>query len=285
LYCSLEWFNGLKAETISSTSTSLSSQTQFIVDRLVFVWYIWGSGVLLAILVSSNAAGFISKEVEDGTLMLVLNKPINRYEIIIGKLLALIVNSMMLLAIGYLFSILFLWGILPLDLDSLEVLFGMMPYMLLYALIVTLFFGSISIALSALINSRIKIVIIAMVLIMFTFFFGVLLRFAVDREGSNQYANLSLYSIDTGYHISNTFYLISNDITFWDISPNQQVFLGGYTGTYYISGISDHDRQLGRIHYLNPTDYIYPTYSLLIILGISSGSIGLAIWGLHRKEI
>jgi hypothetical protein len=191
----------------------------------------------------------------------------------------------MLLAIGYLFSILLLWGILSLDLDSFEALFGLMPYMILYAFIVTLFFSSISIALSALMNSRIKIVIIVMGLIMYTFFFGALLRFVVDREGSNQYANYSLYSIDTGYHISNTFYLIGNDIKFWDISPSQQVFFGGYTGTYYISGISNYDNQLGQVHYFNPTDYVHPAYSLLIVLGISAGTIGLAMWGLHRKEL
>ena len=182
LYCSLQWFNGLNAEEISTTSHSVTLQTQFIIDRMVFIWYIWGAGVLLAVLVSANAAGFISKEVSDGTLMLVVNKPINRYEIIIGKFLALIVNSLLLLAIGYLFSILMLWGILSLDLDSLEALFGLMPYLMLYALVVALFFASIAIALSALINSRIKIVIITMILIMYTFAFGVLLRFIDERQ-------------------------------------------------------------------------------------------------------
>jgi len=285
LYCSIEWINGLKAEAISSTPTSLTLQTQFIADRIIFIWYIWGAGLLLTILASANAAGFISKEVTDGTLMLVVNKPINRYEIIMGKLLALIVNSVMLMAIAYLFSILLLWGILPLDVDSFEALFGLMPYMLLYAFIVTLFFGSISIALSTLLNSRVKIVIISMALIMYTFFIGVLLRFAVDREGSNLYANLSIYSIDTGYHISNTFYLISNDIEFWDISPSQQYFLGGFTGTYHILGNSDYNAQLGEIHYSNPTDYVHPAYSLLIVLGISASAIALAMWGLHRKQL
>jgi ABC-type transport system involved in multi-copper enzyme maturation permease subunit len=191
----------------------------------------------------------------------------------------------MLLAIGYLFSILLLWGILHLDIDSVRTLFGMMPYMILYAFLVALFFGSISIALSALMNSRIKIVMIVMVLIMYTFFFGTLIRFAVDREGSNQYANLSLYSVDTGYHISNALYLINNDIRFWDISPSQQIFLGGSTGTYYMSGISGQDNQLGEISYSNPTDYMHPAYSLFIVLGVSAGAIGLAMWGLHRKEL
>ncbi|MBT3362672.1 MAG: ABC transporter permease subunit [Chloroflexi bacterium] len=281
LYCFFKWSNEINVEEISPVAL----QTQFIADQIVFIWYIWCAGVLLAILVSAHAAGFISKEVTDGTLMLIVNKPINRYEIIIGKLAALIVNSIMLLAIGYLFSILLLWGILPLDMDSLQTLFGMMPSMILYAFLVALFFGSLSIAFSALMNSRIKIVMIAMTLIMYTFFFGVLVRFVVDKEGSNQYANLGLYSVDTGYHISNTFYLLSNDIEFWDISPTHQVFFGGYTGTYYMSGISGQDNQFGKVLYSNPTDYIHPAYSLFIVLGISAGAIGLAMWGLHRKEL
>ena len=275
LIISMNW----GSRTSPYDSQSLSMITQSVVDSYMVIWYVWGAGILLAVMVSASAAGFISKEVTDGTLMLVAAKPVNRWQIIAGKFAALLLNSMLLLAINHLLAVLLLRAIAGMDMDIIEVLLGLTPYLLLYAFIVALFFGAISVALSALINSRVKIVVIAMLLVVITFFSSIFLQFW--HPSYNTRKIISYFS--PSCHTNITYSLIHNSVPFWEISPGEQGTLNGFSGTptgddpFYSTYFSSYTTRSATP--------IHPVVSLMTLLAISSGAIALSIWALNRKQM
>lgn len=264
---------------------SLVMQTHYVVDYFIIILFMWVTGFFLALTVAASAASFISKEDTDGTLLLLVSKPINRYEIVLGKFLALVINTMMLVATVLLLSILVFWFVLPIDIDTFKALLWLLPWMLLYSLLVTLAFGSISIALSALMKSRVKIMVVVMLIILLPFFVGMMPRTIF----SEVYEDYHLYYPDLGYHLGNTFVLLLDQTEGGKIMPSNQRVLGLLSGTFeffFEPRPQDWDPDLGSISYpADLTNYISPAASLGILLGMSLASLGLAIVAMERKQL
>ena len=80
----------------SGGDMSLEMQTQMVLDYFSMFVFLWTTGFVLAMTVATAGAGFIAKEHDDGTLLLLVSKPINRFEIVLGKFLALMISSILL---------------------------------------------------------------------------------------------------------------------------------------------------------------------------------------------
>jgi len=255
-----------------------SEITQMAADIYVMLWYVWGAGALLAVTVSASAAGFISKEVTDGTLMLVASKPVNRWQIIAGKLTALLLNIMILLIINQLLAVLLLRLAVGMHTDTTNVLLKLTPYLLLYAFIVAIFFAAISITLSTLLKSRVRIMVLAVLLVIVTFFSNIFLPFI--RYSSSYETRKVLSYFSPGVHARLTYELIYESVSFWKISDEQQNWLDMMSGTPtydYESRYSPYED--------SRTLPIHPVGSLMILLALSSGAIALSVWALNRKEL
>jgi len=264
----------------------LSEITQRVADYYVMFWYIWGAGALLAITVAASAAGFISKEVTDGTLMLVAAKPVNRWHIIAGKLAALLSNTIILLIINHLLAVLLLRLIAGMDADTANLLLKLTPYLLLYAFIVAVFFAAVAIALSTLMKSRVKIMVLAVLLVIATFFSSIFLPFIRYSSSYNTRKIISYFS--PGVHARLTYELIYDSVPFWEISSDQQSILDDMSNTptydYDANRFSD-PRSYYSSYEDNRTLPVHPVGSLMILLAVSSGAAALSIWALNRKEL
>jgi ABC-type transport system involved in multi-copper enzyme maturation permease subunit len=251
-------------------SQTPSEITQVAADSYVVLWYMWGAGILLAITVSASAAGFISKEITDGTLMLVAAKPINRWQIIAGKLVALLLNVMLLLIINHLLTVLLLRVAVGMYANTTNVLLKLTPYLLLYAFICSIFFAAVTVVFSTLMKSRVKIMMIAIFLVIAVFFSPMFMPIFGDPSFKTREI-MSYFNL--GRHTRLTYESIYGLAPFWEMSAGQQLVLD------ILSGTPTTDFLDGR------TTPIHPVGSLTILLAASASAMALSVWALNRKEL
>lgn len=263
------------------TPMSLEMETHYIVDGFTLLLFMWVSGLCLAISVATTAAGFISKEDTDGTLLLMVSKPINRFELVLGKFLALVINAMIIQTVVLLLSVLVVWIVTPLDPDTFGALLGLLPWVFLYSLLVTLAFGSVALAFSALMKSRVKITLVVMLLIMLVFFVGIIPRVVF----STAYESYYLYYPDLGYHLGNTYTMLIDQAEAGQMMPQNQPFMTVFAGTY--KGMEESfDPDIGALPpSLELTNYVSPAVSTVIWMGVFVIMLGLAVWAIERKEV
>ncbi len=264
----------------------LHMQTHYMLGNFLSISFIWIVGFFLALMVSATAASFISKESSDGTLLLLVSKPISRWQIVLGKLSALALNAIFLEAIILLLLVLLFWFLLPLEIDTFKALLGAIPWVVLYSLIVTLTLGSISIALSALMRSRVKIMVIVMVIIIFVFLFG----FIAHVMFPETYEDYHLYYLDMSHHLGNIF------IPFIEQAEGGQIIPQYHQALLYFTHASApmesmptlqySDLSIGGVFYpAELTHYVSPAVSIGIWLAIFVIALGLAMVVIERKEV
>ena len=205
------------------------------VNQFLSVSFLWIAGFFLAFLVAANAAGFVAKEESDGTLLLLSSKPVSRRQIVLGKLAALIVRTVLLEAVLLtLVAVLFRFA-LGLEEDALVALLKAMPWVVLYSLLIIAFFGAISLALSVLTRNLIAIMVIMSCLITFCFLLGPMIRFMMQNAGS-PYVEHHLYCIDPSYHIHNSFVLFQEHAVGGSLVP-QYAWSFGSQGIVAMPGL------------------------------------------------
>jgi ABC-type transport system involved in multi-copper enzyme maturation permease subunit len=259
---------------------SLSMQTQTVAGLFIVLSFIWLAGVPIALLAAFTCANFISKEEADGTLLLLVSKPVRRYEIILGKFLAFLVNMALLELTILLFVSLLLFNLMGIDPFVLDYLLGIVPFIFLYSMFIAFIFGAISTTLSVLSRSSVKIVIALVALVMLIYFgFPFLIR--VPAVSSGIYDKYMLYYFDVNYHLGNSYILFLSN---YKISPDFQAAIGQFAGVYETGGP-------GRIYYdpdlaamppsLELKTYSHPFLSMVVWLVLS---ILIFIGGLFRFE-
>ena len=243
-------------------AASLPMQTQTISGFFLILSFMWLAGVPLTMLASINGANFISKEKEDGTLALLVSKPVDRVEIIFGKLAAFFASSAILELIVLISTPLVFYFILGLDVSTFNYLFSIIPRIFLYSLFVSLIFGSLATASSAFFRSRTKTLILLVILILFVFFgFGIIRQWTTF---GGLYDKYHINYIDLNYHLGNV-YVSAISSNQHKISPAIQSVLGSFTGTYETLEDS-YDEDIGAM----PASLISKRYS--------SGATSLFIW-------
>jgi hypothetical protein len=192
-----------------------------------------------------------------------------------------VVNAMIIQTIVLLLSVLIFWVVMPIDPDTFSAVLGLVPWVLLYSLLVTVAFGSIAVALSALMKSRVKITLVVMLLIMLVFLVGIIPRTVFGSA----YETFYLYCVDGGYHLGNSFTMFLDHAAAGQMMPMNQPFMTIFAGTY--KGMQDSfDPDIGALPpSLELTNYVSPIMSTMIWLGISAIALGLAIWAVQRKEV
>lgn len=266
----------------SSENKSLEAQTQTILDYFTMFAFLWVAGFFLAMAVASTAAGFISKEHDEGTLLILISKPVGRFEIVLGKFFALVISSLLLQGITLCLCVVGLWAMLSLDPYVVRSLLGLLPWVFLYSILVVLVFGSIAVALSSLMRSRTKIMLILMVVVMLTFFIGMVPRTAF----SDAYVSYYLYYGDLGYHLGNTMVLLLDQSSGWRMMPSNQIMMAVFTGTYPFSPEGSFDPDIGAWpSSLEMTNYVPPLASLAIWITACAGAMVLSAVAMRRKEI
>ncbi len=273
---------GIFSENASISSMTLAMQDQMVVGFFIVLSFMWMVGIPLVFLAGVTCGGFVSKEGEDGTLLLLVSKPIRRYEIIAGKFLAFILNSVLLVITALLLSALIISSVMAIDAYIFNNILGLIAPLFLYAIFVSVIFGAIATALSSLYNSvtKTQMTIAAITILMF---FGLMI---LRGWLGNIYEGYGINYMDVNYHLGNSF-LFFLESSGYRMAPIYQGIMGMFTGTYDAADISKlFDMDIGALPpALVAKDYTTPVQSVLIWAGIAALLMALAVLKFEKKEI
>lgn len=277
---------GPQGSPLQFDKMTLAMQTQMFAGIFTIFSFILLAGIPLVFFCFLTCADFICGEKESGTLLLLVSKPIRRYEIVIGKFLAFFLNAVLLESILLLASPLMISYEFSTDPLILDFLAGLIPQVLLYSIFVILIFGSISTALSALFDNKIKVIVGLVALVLFIYFGFTIIRGYAIPYGI--YEKYKLYAFDVNYHLGNVYFLFLEQAKDYRLAPEFQAALGQFTGTYETTtGMANlFDRDLMA---LPPTlklkGYVNPVVSMLLWLFASAILFSIGLLKFERKEI
>ncbi len=266
----------------SLSEMTLALQNQMVLGMFIILSFMWIVGIPLVLLASVTCGDFISKEDSDGTLLLLVSKPVARSEIIIGKFLAFMVSAALLELVVLLLSSLLMASTMQLDVYVFNNILSLIPALFMYSIFVSFIFGTIATAFSSIFKSRMK-TIMTLVGITILIFFG----FMIIRGWLGAaYESYYLSYMDVNYHLGNSF-LFFVDASGVKLVPTYQGVMGQFTGTYDAADINKlFDRDIGAMPpTLEPKDYNTPAASLAIWTFLALALLGLGIFKFQRKEI
>lgn len=259
----------------------LEMQKLLLRDIMFFITYIWVAGIPLALFAGVTVSSFIAGEVNQGTLLSLVSKPVRRWEIIFGKFFAYILYIMILEFIVLLATMYILVTVSGCHLSVFNYLIKYIPLLLLYTLFITLIFGAIPLALSV-IFKKTSLIILVMTGITIMAYFGF---FIVRMAYPDYYETYHLYHIDLGYHMGNIFVLLIDDFGIRP-TPTFQFIMSMFSGTYDTAGMSLSERdQDFWIPNLQLNDYYSQVQSFLLWVFLPLGLLIVAMIKLYKKDI
>ncbi|MFC1935736.1 ABC transporter permease [Chloroflexota bacterium] len=284
----VSWSGSFQAGTMS-----LEMQTSFLVGYFIIVSFFWMTGFFLAYLVvGTSGLDLIDQERRKGTLLLIVSKPISRLHFLLGKLLALVLTSMMLEAVILSVSALVLWALLGLDPDTMSALLGVLPWVFLFSLLVIYMFAALSMTLSTLVRSALVRNAVFTIIVVIVFVAGPVMRMG----WSSIYEDYRLYYVDGSYNLGNAYVLMLDRAETGRLAPQSQAWLGITTGAYkagtevllttLVGATGAFDPDIGAMPpSMERTTYVAPAVSLVFILAIGTIALGVAGWVIRREEV
>ena len=280
------------SETFKSGTMSLEMQTSFFVGYFIIISFFWMTGFYLAyMLVGTSGLNLVDRERAEGTLLLMVSKPISRTQLLLGKFLALVVSTLLLQAIILPGSVLVFWALLGLDVDTVAAALKLLPWIFLFSILVTLVFGAISMALSTVVGSDMVRSIVFIVILVGVFAAGPVWRGVSSTTYNSYYA----YYIDGSYNLGNAYVLLLEQGETGRMSPTTQGWLGIATGTYEAGtdvllaaflGGQAFDPDIGAMpSSLEKSAHIPPMLSIGLLIVMALAALGAANFALNRKEV
>ncbi|HDP96423.1 MAG TPA: hypothetical protein ENN25_01860 [Euryarchaeota archaeon] len=258
---------------------SLEIQKMLMRDIFLLVTYVWTAGIVLAFSAAGTVSGFIAKEAKDHTLLILVSKPIRRIEILFGKFSAYMVNMLALEALAMVITSYLMVYLSGMDLSLWGELMMMIPYLLVFVVIMVTIFGAIPMALSASSSSPGRIMLGMAGLATFMYFGFLFIRQILGTY----YEDYWLYSIDLGYHLGNIYtYLLST----FDLHPGYffQMAMAIFSGVYDFDTMPiDEDQNI--MMQMNTNDFFTQQQSIIVWVAIPLALIVIAIIRLQKRNI
>ncbi|MDM7998821.1 MAG: ABC transporter permease subunit [Dehalococcoidia bacterium] len=269
---------------LQTAGLSPDMATFYILKSFIGISFIWTTGLFLAFAVVTSAAGAISKEANDGTLLTLVSKPIARRQIVLGKFAGIVIHALLMITVILLIQAVIMWFVLPVEAPTLCALLLAISWLVLYSLLVILVFSSISLALSSLVDNQVVVTVLACGVILFTFLFGNISTMFIRNPQT--YENNYVYMIDGSYQLGNAFAPALKQALGGDYLPAQEmgeiryfagIFKGGRLGDVYSSS-----------EYLYPgelANYVSPAVSAILLMVLVAGSLVVAVVMTERKDV
>ena len=280
-------------QTLSMGTMSLEMQMRSMVGYFMLISFVWIVGAFIAYMIITSGIDSVSKEEESGTLLLMVSKPISRFQFILGKFLGLLVTTLILEAAILFGSIFIFWLIIGLDSETVGALLAVACWIFLYSIIVAILFDALAIAMSTLFKSQMLKITLSILLVMFIFVFGLLVR----SIWPNTYEKFHLGYIDPGYHLGNIYVSAVEQVESGRITPQTQAYMGLINGTYsagveeavlvmFLGTSQSFDPDIGAMPpSLERTSYVIPVLSVLLCLAVSAGALWVAKIAMEKKEV
>ena len=272
---------------LQNGSLSPQMQTYVVLKHFVGISFIWTSGLFLALAVVTSAAGAISREAGEGTLLTLVSKPVTRRQNVLGKIAGIVAHSLLMLAIVLLTQAVILWFMLPVEAPTFAALLAAIPWILLYSLLVVLVFSSLSLALSSLIDNQVAITTLACGAVLFMFLFGpISSMFGLHSES---YRNNRIYLMDGSYQLGNASAPALRQALGGEMLPagelnELRIFAGIFEGDRW----EEYDPWREYAEYQYPGElagYVSPAVSATLLVALAAGSLGVAVVMTERKDV
>lgn len=267
-----------------SDELSLSEIQSMVNGIYMLVVFLWLTGIPFIVNIVAHGTGLFASEEAEGTMSILVAKPVNRYEIVLGKVLGLAVASFVYQIISLIFSQFIFYFLSGVDVDTVSVFASSIPSVLLYSLFVTIFFTALSSAMSVIFKKKIAGIIIALLFLFVTF--GVFPIVRSLMQFSNAYTKYHVYLFDFNYHFGLIFQSIQSLFSSDLLSSSANVIVGTLTGTYTQSTYDmDIVAYSGYGFGASPVSYINPTVLTLIYLLVAALLFVFVFWRMNKKDV
>ncbi|WP_135829899.1 ABC transporter permease subunit [Halorussus halobius] len=260
----------------------LRTQEQLLIDSFSQLSFTWAAGIPMMVLIAVLAANGIAKTEQQGTLRILLSKPVRRRQVLLGKFGAIVAFAFLTTIAGIFICAVALYhfsGTVPLALGSS--IFTLLPGTLLYAFFVCVLLATVGAIVATVTGGRLQTVL-AMLLVPGLFFAFYFVR--VVTGGSTVYETYKLHLLDVNYHLGNVFVFFHN-VTGVTFSPLTQATLGPVTGVFDASGWGP-DPLVGGLSGTVPVVGRVPMFvSVALLTTLAAVLLGLSMYHFNRKDI
>lgn len=240
---------------------------------LGFVTWYYNFAIMFPIIIIGSTGPLISEELRTGTMLFFISKPINRTKIVISKFIALYLFGMVVSFISL--SIVSIIAAIKYPFADIASYLGIN---FLYSLIITFFFGGITMGFSSIFERPRNVLLFPLALVIFSFLVFMMFKPLLIGYGYgvNRYEKFLLYNFDIGYHFANVFMWIGEAFVpeIWD-------YLGALFTMFGITKYTD----TGDGYEYVITHYYHPIASLLYLVIIGGTFLIIGTLVLKKRDI
>lgn len=265
-------YNNLSGDIL--TYARLSNNIINIYSLIAFMMIV---GIMIWIICSNSSSGLFSNEIHEGTIRLLLSKEITRVHLVVGKVLGMILGSIVYLITSFAVFILVFCLFSGVEKDILLLIIKATLVFIVYGIVVIFIIGGLGTFLSTVFKKKVPAVLIMIAL--GGLIFGIIPIVRVILSQFGYYNQFNLYIFDLNYHfglIFNNFLGFIGDLS---LSQNTNGIFTIFTNIYTPEAV-DVDIALANTSY-----YVINT-SLNGLLVTFSYIIGAAaLYGLSFKTM
>jgi ABC-2 type transport system permease protein len=224
----------------------------------IATWY-YTFSIMFPIIIISATGPLISEELRTGTLLFLVSKPINRTRIVLSKFIALYIFGILISFLSL--SIISLFAVIKNPFDDIGSYLGIF---FLYSLVITLFFGGITMGFSSIFRRPRNVLLIPLALVIFSFLVIMMFK-PLLFYGDNWYEKYLLYNFDIGYHFAHVFLWIGESFV-----PELLDYFGFFFVMFGIAETDDFSTFVKTNYYPPMGSFIYLIVISVILLVVGA---------------
>jgi ABC-2 type transport system permease protein len=255
--------------------TTLAAQETALLGAFLPLSYFWSAGIPLLALGAVFGAVTLAGEAERGSLRILLSKPVRRWEVLVGTVLALTLYTTLVAVASVLYGGVALFYYADVGAEAIGVgVFEALPGMVLYALFVSAFLSAFVVALAVFTTDRLRTALVG--LLPAVSFLGLwITRLMVPGS----YEEYSLYLVDPGYHLGHVF-LLAHRAAGTSLPTQVKAQLGFWTGIYELPGEEE-----AMPETLELVGHVEPVVSLAALSLLAVGLFAAAVVRFQRMDL
>lgn len=260
-------------QNTSYSNLALNIEIMYIVFGFVFL-----SGLVIWVIVANYATGLFASEIHEGTIRLLLSKPISRLQLVLGKILGLFLGAIGYLLIIYATFIFSFTLFSQVEKDILEVILKDSIMFIGYGIVLIFIIGSIGSFLSSCFKKKAPAVILLVFLAMIVFGIIPIMRLYMQ----DIYNSWHLYYFDINYHlalISHQFFGLMSNLE----APLSQLNMLNLFTNLFINAMPDYDLGNYAIDFFNNS--LNGTLIMIVYIAGSCLLYGLTYKNILNKDI
>lgn len=189
--------------TRSNNALSILEQIETIKTTYTSFNFIYLSGIGLIFLMMVFGVDIFATEEYEGTMRILVAKPVSRRSIVIGKVLGLLIGTFIYYISSLIISITLYSLLLRLDKDVFIGVMSIIPSFIVFAIFMIFIFTSIASLLSSLFRKKTPAIVVFVVLVIIIYGLIPISRNILMERG--RYQDLKLQYLDTNSHFGNIY--------------------------------------------------------------------------------